>query len=74
MQGPFSRAFNTALMRELGIAVMVTKASGKAGGFAEKVAAAHDCGIEAVVVARPAAEEGYTMDEAKRELEGRYGA
>ena len=74
MQGPFSREFNAALMRELGIAVMVTKASGKAGGFAEKVAAAHDCGVEAVVIGRPAPEEGFTIDEAKRELEARYGA
>ena len=74
MQGPFSLEFNAALMRELDIAVMVTKASGAAGGFAEKVAAAHDCGAEAIVIGRPVPEEGFTMDKAKRELEVRYGA
>ena len=74
MQGPFSTEFNEALMRELSINVMVTKASGAAGGFAEKIAAAHRCGVSVVVIGRPRIEEGFSLDEAKRELEVRYGA
>lgn len=74
MQGPFSQAFNEALLRELGIGVLVTKASGAAGGFAEKVLAAQRCGVQAVVIGRPKDEDGFTLDEAKRELEARYGA
>ena len=73
MQGPFSQAFNSALIRELNIAHLVTKQSGTTGGFAEKVAAADECNIELVVILRPAQEAGLSLDEAKRELEKRYG-
>ena len=33
MQGPFSKAFNSALIRELDIKYLVTKCTGKNGGF-----------------------------------------
>ena len=36
MQGPFSKAFNSALIRELDIKYLVTKCTGKNGGFTEK--------------------------------------
>lgn len=74
MQGPFSAGFNGALMRELGIRVMVTKASGAAGGFGEKLEAAARCGAEAVVIGRPTVEEGLSLEGVERELEARYGA
>lgn len=74
MQGPFSVEFNVALMRELAIDVMVTKASGTAGGFAEKVTAAERCGVEVVVIGRPRDEEGLSLQGVKDELEARYGA
>lgn len=74
MQGPFSVELNSSLMRELSIDVMVTKASGAAGGFGEKLEAAERCGVEAIVIGRPSPEEGLSLDEAKRELEARYGA
>ncbi|MBP3866486.1 MAG: precorrin-6A/cobalt-precorrin-6A reductase, partial [Eggerthellaceae bacterium] len=45
------------------------KASGKAGGFWEKVEAARECNAELVVIHRPLDEEGLSMEEAKRELE-----
>ena len=73
MQGPFSTQLNVALIRELAIEHLVTKRSGRAGGFDEKLAAAQACGIELVVVERPCAEEGVSLDEAKRRLEMRYG-
>ena len=73
MQGPFTQAFNSALIRELNIAHLVTKQSGATGGFYEKVAAAEECNIELVVILRPAQEAGLSLEEAKRELEKRYG-
>ncbi len=63
MQGPFSRQFNVALMRELDVSVMVTKASGSAGGFWEKVDAARECGVQVVVIHRPLDEEGIGTEE-----------
>lgn len=73
-QGPFSTALNAALIRELNIAVMVTKHSGTAGGFDQKVQAAKECGIDLVVIERPDSRAGFTLEEAQRVLEDRYGA
>ena len=73
MQGPFSVQMNRALIREFGIACMVSKQSGSTGGFGEKVQAAQECGIELVVVAPPEQRDGMQLEDAKKELEGRYG-
>lgn len=53
MMGPFTREMNAATLRQYQIAWMVTKESGKAGGFAEKIEACRDTGVRAVVIARP---------------------
>ena len=53
MQGPFSVEMNEALIREIGAAVILTKDSGKTGGFGEKILAACNCGIEAIVIRNP---------------------
>lgn len=53
MQGPFSKQMNIATIREIGAKVIITKESGKAGGFREKIEAAVQCGIRAVVVRNP---------------------
>jgi precorrin-6x reductase len=73
MQGPFSAALNAALIRELGIACMVTKQSGTTGGFDQKARAAKECGIELVVIERPSTQAGASLATAKRTLEERYG-
>lgn len=73
MQGPFSKELNCALIEEFGIGVVVTKASGKAGGFWEKVEAARECGAELVVIHRPVDEDGVDIENAKRELAETYG-
>ena len=62
VQGPFSEGFNAALISEFGIDLLVTKESGKAGGFLEKIRAAKNCGIPAVVISRPA-DEGLSYNE-----------
>ncbi len=62
MQGPFSYELNVALIRQFDIRFLVTKDGGAAGGFAEKAQAAQDCGVQLIVIRRPA-EQGETADE-----------
>ena len=62
MVGPFSREMNAATLRQYQIAWMVTKDSGKAGGFDEKMEACRETGTRPVVIARPK-ECGITMKE-----------
>ena len=52
-QGPFSEEMNTAMLRQVGASFMVTKDSGDAGGFSEKVRAARKAGATLVVINRP---------------------
>ncbi|HCT92941.1 MAG TPA: bifunctional cobalt-precorrin-7 (C(5))-methyltransferase/cobalt-precorrin-6B (C(15))-methyltransferase [Lachnospiraceae bacterium] len=68
MQGPFSRELNVAMMRQYDIRYLVTKESGKNGGFPEKLSAAREAGAKLVVVGRPLREEGYTLSRCKRLL------
>lgn len=63
MQGPFTRAMNLALIGQYQIKTLVTKASGGAGGFWEKAAAAREAGVDLLVIDRPAPEEGRTYQE-----------
>ena len=50
---PFSQAVNQALFKDLGVQVLVTKASGSAGGVAEKVLAARELGMKVLMIRRP---------------------
>lgn len=63
-KGPFSLEQNMAHIKRSGSALLVTKESGAAGGFPEKLEAAEKCGIKAIVLARPE-EKGSTMEEIK---------
>ena len=62
MVGPFSQEMNAATMRQYQIAWMVTKDSGKAGGFDEKMEACRETGARPVVIERPK-ECGLSMKE-----------
>ena len=53
MQGPFSEELNLAMIRQWNIRCLVTKESGKAGGFDEKLNAAKKAGILTLVIGRP---------------------
>jgi precorrin-6A/cobalt-precorrin-6A reductase len=53
LRPPFSLDFNTSILREYAIDVLVTKASGVAGGVVEKVMAAHALGIACLMIRRP---------------------
>lgn len=70
MQGPFSEELNIAMFRAAGARILITKESGAAGGFSEKLAAARACGMTVAVLMRPGEEAGSTLDEVKRKIEG----
>ena len=63
MQGPFSEELNTALIHQFDISYVLTKNSGKLGGFLEKVNSARKTDTTLVVIGRPTKEEGYTLNE-----------
>ncbi len=63
MQGPFSEEMNTAMLRQTGASFLVTKESGKAGGFPAKVRAAERAGAKLVLVRRPSEEQGLSLEE-----------
>ena len=63
MQGPFSRELNIAMLHETGANYLLTKESGEAGGFADKVQAAKEAGAVCVVIRRPVEESGFSLQE-----------
>ena len=64
MQGPFSLEMNIATMRMTGANYLVTKESGHAGGFLDKIHAAEVVGATALVIGRPLKETGISLEEA----------
>lgn len=76
MQGPFSTEMNTLFLRETKAEWLLTKDSGRAGGFQEKVEAARENGTRVVVIRRPE-ENGISLEEAmevlKKADEGKVG-
>ena len=73
MQGPFSRALNVAMLRSVEGKFLVTKDSGTAGGFDEKIAAAREAGAQLVVIGRPPQVAGLTMAQVLEKLGTRFG-
>lgn len=63
-KGPFSLEQNKEHIRKSGAALLVTKNSGDAGGYPEKVRAARECDIKLVTLGRPR-ESGVSVDEMK---------
>ncbi len=57
MQGPFSYDMNRAVIKQYDIRHLLTKESGPAGGFEEKLAAVGDTGIQCHVITRPEYED-----------------
>ena len=64
-KGPFSVERNIEHIHSCGAEIIVTKESGAAGGFPEKLEAAKICGIEVIVIERPA-ESGYSLEEIEK--------
>lgn len=69
MQGPFSLEMNIATMHMIGAQYLVTKESGHAGGFLDKIHAAEVVGATALVIGRPLKETGISLEEACQYLE-----
>lgn len=69
MQGPFSTEMNEALIRQYGISCLVTKQSGKYGGYFEKLEAARKTGISVFTIGHPGEDAGYSFHEVCSKLE-----
>ena len=67
-QGPFSKELNIAELREIDARWLVTKASGKNGGFDEKLSAAEAVGAKAIVIGAPKQVDGISLEAALDEL------
>ena len=64
-KGPFTAAQNIEHIKKSGAEILVTKESGAAGGYPEKVKASEQSGVELVTIKRPL-ETGNTIDEIKK--------
>lgn len=73
MQGPFSMEMNREMIRQVNAVWMVTKESGKAGGFMEKYLAARETGCGMIIIGRPKKEKGSTLEECLEYLRKRWG-
>ena len=72
IQGPFSEEMNAAMLKQVKAAWMVTKDTGSAGGYEEKIAAAKSCGVKTVIIGRPAEKgQGLSLEETVSLLEKR---
>lgn len=72
MHGPFSEAMNRAILVDHHISILVTKESGSAGGFTEKLSAAQAEGVHTLVIGRPPQVEGLHMAEAIQHIKARF--
>lgn len=73
MQGPFSMELNATMLRQFDCKYLVTKDTGKAGGFQEKIDAALSCGTVPVIIGRPLKEEGLSVAECRHMLAEYFG-
>lgn len=64
MQGPFSEEMNIAQLHAVSARYLVTKESGKNGGFDEKIRAARTAGVVPVIIGRPREEHGVSPEKA----------
>lgn len=73
MQGPFCEELNYGMLKQISAKYMVTKDSGKVGGFEDKIRAAKRAGVQVILVGRPQGDEGRSFDEVIEELNSRFG-
>ncbi len=75
MQGPFTEELNIAMLKSTGAAFLVTKESGKVGGYPEKKRAAQAAGATLVVIGRPKQNAAAkTFEEVKADLTAQMGS
>lgn len=68
MQGPFSHELNVALLRQYECKWLVTKNTGGPGGLEAKISAAEAVGAGVVMIDRPVAETGLSLNEVLKVL------
>lgn len=68
LQGPFTVEMNEAIFRQYKIMCLVTKESGKTGGYQEKIKAAERVDIPVFVIRCFQEDEGYSFEEVCQEL------
>ena len=73
MQGPFSAEINEAMLRQFQCSYLVTKDTGLAGGFPEKMEACQRCGVTPVIIGRPLKEEGLSLQDTRVFLSKMFG-
>ena len=71
-QGPFTEELNRAQLKMIDAKYIVTKSSGTAGGFKEKISAASECNVIPVIIGQPAQITGLSLDDAICGLEKKY--
>ncbi|MBE5865048.1 MAG: precorrin-6A reductase [Lachnospiraceae bacterium] len=69
LQGPFTVEMNEAMLHQYRIKCLVTKESGKAGGYEEKLRAAEKAGIPVYVIGCSKGDEGDSFAEICHKLE-----
>lgn len=73
MQGPFSKEMNVAMLKARKAKYLVTKVTGKAGGYDEKIEAANEADCICVIVGKPEVEEGESFYSCKGQLCKMFG-
>ncbi len=73
LQGPFTTEMNEAMLRQYQIKCLVTKKSGNAGGYREKIEAAKNAGIPVFVIGQSKEQAGYSFGEVCKRLESVCG-
>lgn len=73
MQGPFSEEMNIALLHQTKAKYLVTKDTGREGGFPEKESAAKACGCRMIIIRRPLEEKGISVEECVRRIWEKFG-
>ena len=73
MQGPFSEEMNIALIHQTKAKYLVTKDTGREGGFPEKESAAKACGCRMIIIRRPLEEKGISVEECVRRIREKFG-
>ena len=71
-QGPFTQEVNTSQIKMIDARYLVTKASGRSGGFKEKIKAASECNIIPVIIGQPPQISGVSLGKAIAELGKQY--
>lgn len=76
MQGPFDMQMNCALIRHTGAQWLLTKETGQAGGYPEKIGAARQCGAGVVSIRvreEDNAAEGFDLEEVLARAKNFFG-